>query len=71
MAVMLQDGGPLIKETYITTGANLLKLYINGKDLNPDSQEPPVVQITGVRTECIASTLQASGTHDTHYTHGQ
>jgi hypothetical protein len=40
-----------------------LRLYIQGKDLNPDVQEPPVVQITGVRTECIASTFQASGTH--------
>lgn len=61
---LLQDGGPLVKEAYVTIGNNQLTLTINGKDLNPDPQEQPVVQVTGVRTECIVNTLVVSGTHD-------
>jgi hypothetical protein len=53
----------VIKEAFVAA-SNLLKLYINGKDLNPDSQELPKVQITGLPTECIIGTVQASGTSD-------
>ncbi len=60
----------MIKEAFVAAASNLLKLYINGKDLNPDSQELPKVQITGLPTECIIGTVQASGTPDQwHNTH--
>ncbi|ELR20296.1 EGFlike domain containing protein [Acanthamoeba castellanii str. Neff] len=55
-------GGPVIKEALVVAASNLLKLYINGKDLNPDAQDLPRVQITGLHTECIANTIQDSAT---------
>jgi hypothetical protein len=54
--------------TQITLVNNVPKLRITGRDLHPDPQELPVVQITGGgggdggSTACIANSIQASGT---------
>jgi hypothetical protein len=34
---------------------------VHGYDLNPEPVEAPVLQITGLNAECIASTLATSG----------
>jgi hypothetical protein len=59
-----QDGAPRITAAMITIVNNVPQLRITGKDLNPDSQELPVVQVTGgASAECIANSILASGTH--------
>ena len=41
-------------------------LIVNGYDLNPEPVEAPVLQVTGLNAECIASTLTVSGSSSTN-----
>jgi hypothetical protein len=65
-----QDGLPRITAATITLVNGVPQLRITGKDLNPDSQELPVVQVTGGGTTsgCIASSIRASGTQTRQHT---
>ncbi|ELR11985.1 uncharacterized protein ACA1_318650, partial [Acanthamoeba castellanii str. Neff] len=62
----VSEGAPRIMGTQITLVNNVPKLRITGRDLHPDPQELPVVQITGGgggdggSTACIANSIQAS-----------
>jgi hypothetical protein len=67
-AAGVQEAAPRIMGTQVTLVNNVPKLRITGRDLHPDPQELPVVQITGGggdgggSTACIANSIQASGT---------
>lgn len=62
-----QDGVPRITAATVTLVNGVPQLSITGKELNPDSQELPVVQVTGGgSSECIARSIRASGTRHDH-----
>ncbi len=59
---------PRITAATVTLVNGVPQLSITGKDLNPDPQELPVVQVTGgASSECIASSIRAAGTRHDHF----
>jgi hypothetical protein len=57
-----QPGAPRITSAKIevTTGSKL-ELTVVGRELNPDPDEKPVVQIFGPQMSCVESSMTISG----------